>query len=220
MWHGGLRLGEVEELRLEDLDLPNRKLMVRQGKGRKDRAIYLTDTAVQAVREYLNVRGEGADDHVFLYRHRPLAKELIWARTRAAGKRVGVKVTPHQLRHTYGTQLLNAGCKITSIQQLLGHRKIGSTLIYARVHDETVATDYYAAMARIEKHLEIPAKTSAQDEIVQEPMSLDLFTHAHLLNLIDQLAVPQLEVDARLNLIEQMRGLLKNQAPQLIAVTV
>ncbi len=102
MWQGGLRLGEVEELCLEDLGLPNRKVMVRQGKGRKDRAIYLTDTTVQAVREYLNVRGEGADDHVFLYRHRPLAKELIWARTRAAGARVGIKVTPHQLRHTCG----------------------------------------------------------------------------------------------------------------------
>jgi site-specific recombinase XerC len=56
----GLRLGEVEELRVEDLDLANRKLMVRQGKGRKDRAIYLTDTAMHAVREYLTVRGQGA----------------------------------------------------------------------------------------------------------------------------------------------------------------
>jgi hypothetical protein len=93
-------------------------------------------------------------------------------------------------------------------------------LIYARVHDETVATDYYAAMQRIEKRLEISAKTSDQKKVVKEPMSLDLFTHAHLSNLIDQLAVPQLETDVRLSLIEQMRGVLKSQAPQLIAVTV
>jgi hypothetical protein len=184
--------------------------MVRQGKGRKDRAIYLTDTAVQAVREYLAVRGEGADDHVFLYRHRPLAKELIWARTRAAGERVGVKVTPHQLRHTCATQLLNAGCKITSIQQLLGHREIGSTLIYARVHDETVASDYYAAMARLEKSLEIPAKT----EDVKESSNDDTLTRTQLLAVIDQLAAPQLCVETRLDLVAQMRHLLNGQTSQ------
>ncbi len=115
-------------------------------------------------------------------------------------------------------QLLNAGCKITSIQKLLGHREIDSTLIYARVHDETVATDYYAAMARIENSLEIPAKSNAQDEVVKEPVSLDLFTHAHLLNLIDQLAAPHLETDLRLNLVERMRWVLNTQSREMAIV--
>jgi hypothetical protein len=130
---------------------------------------------------------------------------LLPARETACGLVLGVPAT----------QLLNAGCKITSIQQQLGHRKLDSTLIYARVHDETVASDYYAAMQRIEKSLEI----SAESEDVKEPMSLDMFTHAHLLNLIDQLAAPQLEVDARLNLIEQMRGMLKSQSPAMAVLT-
>jgi len=210
MWHGGLRLGEVEELRLEDLDLPNRKLMVRQGKGRQDRAIYLTDAAVRAVRDYLTVRGQGESEHVFLYRHRPVCKDLLRCRIKAAGERVGVKVTPHQLRHTCATQLLNAGCKITSIQQLLGHREIGSTLIYARVHDETVATDYYAAMSRIEKSLEIPAKTSD----VKEPNHADALARTQLFAVIDQLAVPQLCVEVRLDLVTQMRHLLNGKTPE------
>ena len=210
MWHGGLRLGEVEELRLEDLDLPNRKLMVRQGKGRKDRAIYLTDAAVRAMQDYLAVRGQGADDHLFLYRHLPVCKDLLRCRIKAAGERVGVKVTPHQLRHTCATQLLNAGCKITSIQQLLGHREIGSTLIYARVHDETVATDYYAAMSRIEKSLEIPAKTSE----VKEPNHDDALARTQLFAVIDQLAAPQLCVEVRLDLVTQMRHLLNGKTPQ------
>jgi len=210
MWHGGLRLGEVEELRLEDLDLPQRKLMVRQGKGRKDRAIYLTDAAVHAVQAHLSVRGQGEDDHVFLYRHRPVCKDLLHSRITAAGKRVGVKVTPHQLRHTCATQLLNAGCKITSIQQLLGHRRIDSTLIYARVHDETVASDYYAAMARIEKSLEIPAKM----EDVKEPTGDRPLPRVQLLAMIDQLALPQLGAELRLDLVAQMRHLLNGQTPQ------
>jgi site-specific recombinase XerD len=210
MWHGGLRLGEVEELRLEDLDLPQRKLLVRQGKGCKDRAVYLTDATVRAVQAYLTVRGQGEGDHVFLYRHLPVCKDLLRCRIKAAGERVGVKVTPHQLRHTCATQLLNAGCKITSIQQLLGHRRIDSTLIYARVHDETVASDYYAAMARIEKSLEILAKT----EDVKDPTSEDTLPCIELLAVIDQLAVPQLCLEVRLDLVAQMRHLLNGQTPQ------
>lgn len=154
LWHGGLRLGEVEELRLTDLDLSRRQLMVRQGKGMKDRAVYLTEAAAAALAAYLEVRGQGLSDHLFLYRHRPLCRGLIHSRIKAAGKRTGVKVTCHRLRHTCATQLVNAGCRIATIQALLGHRRLNATMRYARVHDRTVAEDYYAAMAVIEKRLE------------------------------------------------------------------
>lgn len=170
LWQGGLRLGEVEELRLDNLNistkpvlslskgsmqvLAHKQLIIRQGKGRKDRAVYLTDKAVAALQAYLAVRGDGPTDHVFLYRHQPVNKDFVRGRIKAAGERTGVKVTPHQLRHTYATQLVNAGCKITTIQALLGHKHINTTLTYARVHDRTVAEDYFAAMAVVEKRLE------------------------------------------------------------------
>jgi len=93
---------------------------------------------------------------------------------------------------------------------LLGHREIGSTLIYARVHDETVATDYYAAMSRIEKSLEIPAKTSD----VKEPNNDDALARTQLFAVIDQLAAPQLCVEVRLDLVTQMRHLLNGHTPQ------
>ncbi|MCI0423778.1 MAG: tyrosine-type recombinase/integrase, partial [Acidobacteria bacterium] len=60
LWQGGLRLGEVEELRLEDLDFGQKRLSVRDGKGKKDRTVYLTETAIHALQEYLVVRGEGS----------------------------------------------------------------------------------------------------------------------------------------------------------------
>jgi len=66
LWQGGMRLGEVEELRLEDLDLSGRRLTIRDSKGLKDRVVFLTDAAVLALTEYLQVRGEGYGDHVFL----------------------------------------------------------------------------------------------------------------------------------------------------------
>ena len=202
MWQGGLRLGEVEELRLDDLDLAARKLMVRQGKGRKDRAIFLADSAISALRDYLAVRGPGPSNHVLLYRAEPVEKDLIRSRIKYAGARAGVKVTPHMLRHTFGTQLVNAGCPITSIQKLLGHHDLSSTLIYARVHDRTVADDYYAAMARIEKGLTPASK---------RPKPRDEQTRKQLLKLTRELAQPRLSRPARLGLAKQMRQVLNGQ---------
>jgi site-specific recombinase XerD len=154
LWQGGLRLGEVEELRLDHLNLAQQQLIVRRGKGMQDRAVYLTGAAVAALQAYLAARGNSPIDLVFLFHHRPLCKDFLRGRIKAAGERTGVKVTPHQLRHTFATQLLNAGCRITTIQTLLGHRHPSSTLTYARIHNHTVAADYQAAMAVIEQRLE------------------------------------------------------------------
>ena len=154
LWQGGMRVGEVEELRLEDIDLKNQRLSVLQGKGLKDRTVYLTTSLTRALSEYLAVRGEGSSDHVFLFRNRSLRKDLVRDRIKAAGKRVGVRVHPHRLRHTCATQLLNAGCKVTSIQRFLGHKDLNSTMVYAQVYDHVVANDYFAAMEQVEKRLD------------------------------------------------------------------
>jgi hypothetical protein len=201
-----LRLGELESLRLDDLDLAGRRLTVRDGKGRQDRTVYLTDRTVAALQAYLDRRGMGGSDHVFLYRYRALHKDLIRARLKAAGERVGVHVTPHRLRHTCATQLLNAGCRVTSIQKLLGHRRLNSTMVYARVHDRTVAEDYYTAMAQVEQNLELTPGFTAGDDHPTGP--INAAERAHLLELVNRLAEPQLDLDLRLDLVEQMRLVL------------
>jgi len=149
LWQGGLRLGEVEELRLQDLDLANRLLIVRDGKGLKDRVVYLSEAVMDTLRNYLAVREKAASDQVFLYRNAPLKKDLLRRRLKAAGEQVGVKVKIHGLRHTCATELLNAGCPVTSIQAILGHKKLDTTMIYARVHDKTVEQDYFSAMDKL-----------------------------------------------------------------------
>jgi len=153
LWQGGLRAAEVEDLLLEDLNLDRRQLCVRRGKGQRDRTIYLTDATCAVLAAYLAVRGSGVTGELFLYRHAPLGKDLVRNRIKAAGKRCGVKVTPHRLRHTHATQLVNAGADVTTIKALLGHRFLATTQVYARVHDQTVADDYFTAMAAVEEKM-------------------------------------------------------------------
>ncbi|MFQ5471081.1 MAG: tyrosine-type recombinase/integrase [Gammaproteobacteria bacterium] len=206
LWQSGLRLAEVEELSVADLNLTQRQMMIRQGKGQKDRAVYLTDTAVTALKAYLTVRGEGPSDHLFLFRHKPLPKDFLRRRMKAAGKRAGIKFTPHQLRHTYATQLLNAGCKITTIQALMGHKFLSTTLTYARVHDRTVAQDYYAAMAVVEKRLADqlppPDRNGGENSRFPSPNST-----THLLKLVTTLQAEPLTTTQQALVRELQQGL-------------
>jgi integrase len=208
LWQCGLRRGEVEELRLEDLDLNGRKLSVRNGKGMKDRTVFLTGIAVQALQAYLPLRGEGPTDHVFLYRNQPLSKDLIHGRLKAAGQRIGVKVYAHRLRHTCATQLLNAGCPVTSIQKLLGHKKLNTTMVYAKAHDQTVEADYFAAMGRIEQRLEL---VEVPEEVSKE---VSENTRGQLRSLAEQLFMREMTLEARLEIAAQMCGLLGAASPE------
>jgi site-specific recombinase XerD len=150
LWQSGIRVSELEDLCLSDIDLAAGIAHIRAAKGLKDRTVYLTERVVEAIEQYLEVRGSALSDHLFIYRHKPLSKDLVRCRLKAASKRLGFKVTPHMLRHTFGTQLVNAGANITTIQALLGHSRLNTTMTYARVHDKTVMTDYLRAMEQIE----------------------------------------------------------------------
>jgi len=205
LWQSGLRRGEVEDLRLEDLD--GLRLTVRRGKGQVDRTVFLTHTAVGALRDFLSVRGPGPTDHVFLYRNQALSKDLIHGRLKACGERVNVPVYAHRLRHTCATQLLNAGCRITNIQKFLGHKKLNSTMIYARVHDQTVAEDYYQAMSSVERRLEL----MAQPEEEEKPSNED--ARGRILALTEQLSAPELSLEARLVIAAQIRLVLLGETP-------
>jgi site-specific recombinase XerD len=70
---------------------------------------------------------------------------------RTYSRRCGVDVTPHQLRHCCATFLLNAGALVLTVQVILGHKYVDTTLQYARLYDGTVAADYYRAMAEVER---------------------------------------------------------------------
>ena len=193
LWQTGLRLSELEDLQLGDIDLENGKLLVRRAKGLKDRAVYLTNPVIAAIQGYLKVRGPALSDHLFIYRHKPLSKDLVRSRLKGASQRLGFKVTPHMLRHTFATQLVNAGAKITTIQALLGHKRLNTTMTYANVHAKTVAKEYYRAMALIEGEPQpLPPKQDNEETVGQ---------------LLDKLFEQGLTSEQH-QLLEQLRGYL------------
>ena len=150
--HSGLRKGECVDLCFQDLDLARQRLIVRQGKGQRDRLVYLSDLACQAIHLYLQGTARRPTDRLWLYPNgQPMSDYWLKDHVAAVGQAVGIEsLYPHRLRHTCATRLLNAGMDITGIQKLLGHEQISTTMIYARVQDATVEVDYRQALHRIE----------------------------------------------------------------------
>ncbi len=176
MLHSGLRTSEVRHLQLADIDWENRRVRIEQSKGLKDRLVCLSDVTLEALKAYLAVRGPASTENVFIYRHLPLGSKYCQIRLRTYGQRCGVSITPHQLRHSCATLLLNAGAPILTVQTILGHQRVDTTLGYARLYDGTVAADYYRAMLQVERQLLLP------ENAVAEPP-----TSGQLLALVDAL---------------------------------
>lgn len=152
MLYSGLRTSEVRKLCLEDIDFTSSRIHIMQSKGNKDRIVYFSQTVSDALQAYLEVRGwkREINKKVFLFRNEPLSKSYCGHRLRSYGNQCRVHITPHQLRHTCATLLLNEKVPVVSIQKILGHQRAETTMGYARLYDHTVAEDYFRAMERIE----------------------------------------------------------------------
>ena len=166
MLHCGLRTCEVRNLKLGDIEWDARRLKIEQSKGLKDRQIYLDEAVLSALRSYLVVRGqtEALPENMFIFRHAPLSRSYCYQKLETYGLLCGVKASPHRLRHSCATLLLNAGAPVLSVQMILGHKQVDTTLGYARLYDGTVAADYYSAMNKVEQQLELP-----EDRMKEKP---------------------------------------------------
>lgn len=152
----GLRVEEVANLSLGDIDIKQRRIMVLDGKGGKDRVVYISDDAVDGLITYLKLRSHRRVKKVFLvekgdYKGRPISVRGIQKRMEYYAKKTGLKISCHHLRHTMATQLLNADAEVASIQDLLGHNWISTTERYCKVSNVKVKRDYFTAMEKILK---------------------------------------------------------------------
>ena len=147
----GLRVEEVAHLRLQDLDLTQRRILVCQGKGNKDRVVYISNDADRMLRNYLETRSSSKVQEIFLVRKgtcrgMPLSVRGIQKRMEYYARKTGLEISCHPLRHTMATQLLNADADLVTIQDLLGHTRIKTTQRYAKISNVKVQRDYYKAM--------------------------------------------------------------------------
>jgi integrase/recombinase XerD len=151
MYSCGLRVSELCGLRVSDLQMEAGCLRC-VGKGNKERLIPVGRQALQAVREYLRtarpklLRGDSYA-HLFLnQKGHPLGRITFWKTLRDHGRRAGLRkaLTPHMLRHSFATHLLDRGADLRSVQMMLGHSDISTTQIYTHVVEERLKQVYKA----------------------------------------------------------------------------
>jgi len=150
----GLRVEEVAKLTMAALDLPRSQLFVYEGKGVKDRVVYLSNDAYKILVQYLKIRPSSRAKRVFLidkgrFKGKLIKVRGIQHRMQLYTNKTGLKVSCHQLRHTMATQLLNADADLVTIQDLLGHTRIKTTQRYCLVSNLKVQRDYHKAIERV-----------------------------------------------------------------------
>ncbi|MBU1986909.1 MAG: tyrosine-type recombinase/integrase [Proteobacteria bacterium] len=151
----GMRIGELLNVKVADIILPEKKILIYLGeKNFRGRVAYFNDDAGRALQEWLKIRN-CQKEYLF---YSPSRENLSYAAARKImNKRLeqaGVSnkgYSLHSLRHTFATDMLNAGLHLEVLQQLLGHQSIDITLRYARMSDTTKKSAYFKAMATIEQ---------------------------------------------------------------------
>lgn len=151
----GMRIGELLDTRLSDVDLCEQKIEIMEArKTRVGRVVYLSEDACEALRQWLVHRSEKSE-YLFHGQGRlRLGYEAVRGRFERYLSQAGLAdngYSLHSLRHTFASELLNAGMRLECLQQLLGHSCIEMTRRYARLTDTTRREEYFRAMAQIEK---------------------------------------------------------------------
>jgi integrase/recombinase XerD len=159
LYGAGLRISELVDLDLDDLDLDDGTILVRSGKGSKGRRVPLGRKARAAVGDYLALsrpelaRGAkgGPGPGVFLNaRGGRLSRQGCWKILKGYARAAGLedRVSPHTLRHSFATHMLDAGADIRVVQELLGHASLATTQVYTLVSDRRLREVYLESHPR------------------------------------------------------------------------
>jgi len=145
MYATGVRVSEVVGLQVVDVDL-QAGLVSCHGKGNKERRVPIGKAAIHWIQKYLTVRkrlGSQSKPHLFLHRGRALSRQTAWMIIKQHAATAGVpEISPHTLRHSFATHLLQHGADSRSVQALLGHSDISTTQIYTHITDMHMRKTY------------------------------------------------------------------------------
>jgi len=138
IYGSGCRVGEIVKLKVDDLNFKEKTAMIRSGKGNKDRIIILSKDWIIELKKYLKKK-KIQSEYVFSKKNGTnLSTDTVQRIIKESAKKAGItkRVTPHCLRHSYATHLLESGTNIRYIQTLLGHSSLNTTQIYTNVASE------------------------------------------------------------------------------------
>lgn len=145
MYAAGLRVSELVTLKQSDVDV-HAGLVVCHGKGSKERRVPIGKSAIHWLQQYGAIRagyGKPAAPNMFINRGKPLTRQFAWAMIKRYAVKAGVKdISPHTLRHSFATHLLQHGADSRSVQALLGHSDISTTQIYTHITDRHLRASY------------------------------------------------------------------------------
>ncbi len=154
----GARISEAVNVTADDLDLDGQIPVARLfGKGRKERLVPLGHHAVDALNAYevrarpsLAANGRGTASYFLNLRGSPLSRQSAWEIIDRAAKRAGIKgdVSPHTLRHSFATHLLEGGASVREVQELLGHSNVSTTQIYTKLSPQLMTEVYRSTHPR------------------------------------------------------------------------
>ena len=150
----GTRVSEFINIKLEDINFSEKQIKVL-GKGNKERIVFLGEYAVDALEDYLNdgylFLNKYNLDYVFLnHLGNKITRRGIEDILTKLIKKTSIdkKISPHMIRHSFATHLLNEGCDLESVQEMLGHESISATAIYTHVTDDRIKEIYFKAHPR------------------------------------------------------------------------
>ena len=173
----GLRIGELLDVKVADIIMVERKILIYLGeKNYQGRVAYYSEDAEKALQHWLKARNK-EKEYLFYSRSREkLSYVAAWTVMRNLLRKSGLEhkgYSLHSLRHTFATDMLNAGLRLEVLQQLLGHRSIEITRRYARMSDTARETEYFKAMAIIEQGVKHePHRVNTQLQAVFEEKKL------------------------------------------------
>jgi site-specific recombinase XerD len=150
LYASGIRRAELVGLNVEDVDLEQRMALVL-GKGNKERRVFFNEVAADAIRQYLGVRPRSSDTALFLSNQKKrMSMRHAWHifRTITEVSGIGKHASPHVMRHSFATHLLENGADLVTIKELLGHKSLATTQIYTNVSLKHMRKSYDTAHPR------------------------------------------------------------------------
>ncbi len=147
LYSSGLRVSELVKLRIADINFEGGFIRV-VGKGSKERVVPMNQRAKDKVRRYITefrpffLKGSYSDELFITGRGTSMTRQRFWQAIKVYGKQLGIELSPHTMRHSFATHLLEGGADLRSLQKMLGHSDISTTQIYTKVTMDRIRKVY------------------------------------------------------------------------------